>query len=122
MSATRRSNLLTCPHRNTEGLFRLPMAFAAYELQWPVSTVEEAFAGLERRGFIALDRDVDLVCAREGPEVEHAEGPETDPRRDQLLGRGARFAALWPLSVGRENRLPRVGGPNRGVSGVEIDH
>lgn len=53
--------VLTCDQRSTEGLFRLPLVFAAYELQWPQGRVDDAFAELESSGFVVLDRDVDLV-------------------------------------------------------------
>lgn len=53
--------LLTCPHRNTEGLFRLPIPLAAYDLGWQADRTGQALAELETAGFIAIDRDVDLV-------------------------------------------------------------
>lgn len=53
--------LLTCPHRNTEGLFRLPIPLAAYDLGWQHDRTDRAMAELETAGFIALDRDTDLV-------------------------------------------------------------
>lgn len=53
--------LLTCPARNTEGFFRLPMPLAAHELQWSIERVQAAFAELEAAEFIAVDPDADLV-------------------------------------------------------------
>lgn len=53
--------LLTCPHRNTEGLFRLPIPLAAYDLGWQHDRTGTALAELEATGFIAIDRDTDLV-------------------------------------------------------------
>lgn len=53
--------LLTCPHRNTEGLFRLPIPLAAYDLGWQQDRTGQALAELETVGFIAIDRDTDLV-------------------------------------------------------------
>lgn len=53
--------LLTCPHRNTEGLFRLPIPLAAYDLGWQQDRTGQALAELETAGFIAIDRDTDLV-------------------------------------------------------------
>lgn len=53
--------LLTCPHRNTEGLFRLPIPLAAYDLGWQQDRTDKAMAELETTGFIAIDRDTDLV-------------------------------------------------------------
>lgn len=53
--------LLTCPHRNSEGLFRLPMPWVEYELQWAADRTERAFVELERHAFIERDTSVDLV-------------------------------------------------------------
>ena len=53
--------LLSCPHRNTEGLFRLPIPFAMFDLQWDQQRTETAFAALETMGFIERDEDNDLV-------------------------------------------------------------
>jgi len=53
--------LLTCPHRNTEGMFRLPVPVAAYDLQWDPERTSTAFAELESAGFIAIDPATDVV-------------------------------------------------------------
>ena len=53
--------VLTCRHRNTEGLFTLPLPLAAHELAWPIERTRAAFDALEGAGFIAVDLDVDLV-------------------------------------------------------------
>jgi hypothetical protein len=53
--------VLTCRHRNTEGLFVLPMPLAAHELVWSVERTGEAFEALEVSGFVAVDPTVDLV-------------------------------------------------------------
>ena len=53
--------LLTCPARTTEGLFRLPIPLAAYDLGWQQDRTGQALAELETAGFIAIDRDTDLV-------------------------------------------------------------
>lgn len=52
---------LTCSHRNTEGLFRLPITYAAYDLLWPVERAEQAFDDLESGGFLARDKATDYV-------------------------------------------------------------
>lgn len=53
--------VLTCEHRITEGLFRLPLLYAAHDLGWTTGRVEAALAVLERDGFIRWDRAVDVV-------------------------------------------------------------
>ena len=47
--------LLTCPHGNLIGLFRLPDAYAADDLQWSIERVSKGFRELFERGF--CDRD-----------------------------------------------------------------
>ena len=56
--------LLTCPHNNTEGLFRLPVLFAQYELDWEPERVTHALNELEAIGFILWDPDNDLIFIR----------------------------------------------------------
>lgn len=47
--------LLTCPHGNLIGLFRLPDAYAADDLQWAIERVSKGFRELFERGFCARD-------------------------------------------------------------------
>lgn len=53
--------LLTCPHRTTEGLFRLPLAFAHYELGWTPERTATALQELQGSGFVEHDPAADLV-------------------------------------------------------------
>ena len=43
--------LMTCPHGNMLGCFRLPNAYASDDMQWGSERVSEAFAELYRKGF-----------------------------------------------------------------------
>lgn len=56
--------LLTCRHRTSEGLYQLPLMYAAHDLCWPLDKVKEAFAELTSSGFAVYDSDneVVLVC------------------------------------------------------------
>jgi len=47
--------ILTCPHGNLIGLFRLPDAYAADDLQWPIERVSKGFRELFEKGFCARD-------------------------------------------------------------------
>lgn len=47
--------LLTSPHANLIGFFRLPDAYAADDLQWPSERVSEGFHKLAEKGFLARD-------------------------------------------------------------------
>ena len=53
--------LLTCPHANLIGCFRLPAAYAADDLQWSSERVSEGFAKLCSVGFMTRDRDTQWV-------------------------------------------------------------
>ncbi len=47
--------LLTSPHGNLIGCFRLPDAYAADDLQWPLQRVAEGFAKLQSVAFVTRD-------------------------------------------------------------------
>lgn len=47
--------LMTCPHANLIGCFRLPDAYAADDLQWSSERVREGFVELEDKGFATRD-------------------------------------------------------------------
>lgn len=53
--------LLTSPHRNLEGLFRLPLTYMADDLMWPVAKVRKALARLRKDGFLQHDPEADVV-------------------------------------------------------------
>ncbi len=68
--------LLTSPHRTTEGLFRLPIPLAAYDLQWTTERTALAFSELEQAGFIALDHDAALVWLVNAVAWNNPRGPK----------------------------------------------
>lgn len=47
--------LLTCPHANLIGCFRLPEAYAADDLQWEPERVSKGFQNLIAKGFLSRD-------------------------------------------------------------------
>src|SRR6266516_1134989 len=62
--------LQTCPHRTTEGLFRLPKAYIQADLEWSAERLAEPFAELlaERHGepgFMAYDEQAQVVLLRD---------------------------------------------------------
>lgn len=56
--------LLTCPHRTTEGLYRLPKAYILGDLKWEAERLREPFAQLLDEGFAMYDEttQVILIC------------------------------------------------------------
>ncbi len=53
--------LLTCEHRTTEGLYRLPLGYVAEDLGWPIAKVTKRFAVLVDAGFIEHDPVAQVV-------------------------------------------------------------
>lgn len=56
--------LLTCPHRNLEGLFRLPLSYVTADLDWPMAKLREAMRQLEDDEFLLRDKETDVVLIR----------------------------------------------------------
>lgn len=52
--------ILTCPHRTTEGLFRLPKAYAMDDLRWSSQRFAKPFQQLLTDGFIKYDEDASI--------------------------------------------------------------
>lgn len=53
--------LLTCPHRTTEGLFRMPLTYAATDMGWELSRFKAAFSRLLTDGFVEYDDQASVV-------------------------------------------------------------
>lgn len=53
--------ILTSSHRRTEGLFRMPLAYAMADLHWPAERFQHAFDRLVETGFIEYD-EASSVC------------------------------------------------------------
>lgn len=68
--------LLTCPHRNLEGLFRLPLPYIADDLRWSASKVEKAIRRLEGDGFISRDPATDVVLIRKALKYQAPKSPK----------------------------------------------
>jgi hypothetical protein len=56
--------LLTSPHSNQIGCFRLPDGYAADDMQWSAERVSEGFAELFRNGFATRDKGSSWVFIR----------------------------------------------------------
>lgn len=81
--------LLTCPHRTTEGLFRLPKPYIAADLGWSMERLEKPFAKLLADGFIQYD---ETVCVMLLPNALKYNPPENT---NQAI-RAARAVAELP--------------------------
>lgn len=56
--------ILTCHHRTSEGLFRLPKAYAREDMEWSQERFEEGFRELLEAGFIDYDETARVVLIR----------------------------------------------------------
>lgn len=56
--------ILTCHHRTSEGLFRLPKAYAREDMEWSQERFDEGFRELLEVGFIDYDEAARVVLIR----------------------------------------------------------
>jgi DNA-binding MarR family transcriptional regulator len=67
--------LLTCPHRNLEGLYRLPISYATADLGWSAARVRRNLDRLVEDGFVEYDHDAEVVWVRR---ALHYQAPSTE--------------------------------------------
>lgn len=66
----------TCEHRTTEGLYRLPLAYVAADLGWPIKTVEQKFADLQTTGYVKYDVRAEVLLLLDALEVQAPKTPD----------------------------------------------
>lgn len=67
--------LLTCEHRTTEGLYRLPLAYAGEDMHWPLDRVTNALAELEADEFVEYDHMARVVFICRALEWQNYKNP-----------------------------------------------
>lgn len=55
---------LTCPHRNLEGLYKLPKAYIADDLEWRPAKVRATMHQLQEREFCDYDEETQVIFIR----------------------------------------------------------
>jgi hypothetical protein len=117
--------LLTCPHRTTEGMYRLPLKYAQADLEWSPQRLGERLQGLVDDGFCDYDHDAGVVlilgalkyqaCANpnmaQAAVKRLAELPETPLRAtfQQLAERfDQQLTKLLPEGFGEPQALPQA--------------
>lgn len=80
--------LLTCTHRNLEGFYCLPMAYASEDLGWSANKIRKAMANLIADGFVEYDAEASVVLL---PGALNHHQPKTTP---QLKGALAQLEDL----------------------------
>lgn len=53
--------MLTCEHQTSAGAYRLPHAYAADDLGWPIDTFKTGLAQVEEAGLIISDNETDEI-------------------------------------------------------------
>lgn len=81
--------LLTCEHRSTEGLYRMPKGYIGTDLGWTPRQVEDALEHVIAAGFVRYDHDAEVVLL---PNALKRQRPTTD---NQIAG-AVRKLALVP--------------------------
>jgi hypothetical protein len=69
--------LLTCPHRNLEGLYRLPLAYIEADLGWDEAVLFSRFEIVLGAGFAEYDYDASVVFL---PKALKYHQPSTAPQ------------------------------------------
>jgi hypothetical protein len=82
--------LLTCPHRTTEGLFRMPLEYARTDMGWSVKRFDKAFGLLIAADFVDYDEEAQVVL------IVNALKYQSPANDNQALGAVRALAQLPP--------------------------
>lgn len=67
--------ILTCPHRSTEGIFKLPPQYACADLQWSMKSWNSALTFLQEEGFLKWDSRTNVVLIVNALRYQAPENP-----------------------------------------------
>ena len=87
--------LLTCPHRNLQGIYRLSMRYASDDLGWSEARTKRNLERLIEDGFAEYDWQASVVLL---PNALRYYQPKTDPQLKGALAALARVPAT-PLKL-----------------------
>lgn len=68
--------LQTCKHRTTEGLYPLPLAYAAADLGWTPAVITRHLAILGRAGVVKYDSKAEVVLLPNALEIQAPKAPD----------------------------------------------
>lgn len=94
--------LLTGPHRRTEGLYRLPVAYMAGDLAWTEKRTRQALGELVADGFVAYDERVGVVFIPKALKHQGLDNPNQITAALNALGELPRTDLLVALGEAAE--------------------
>lgn len=100
--------LITCEHRNTEGLYRLPKGYICEDLGWPARKASETLQRLVDAGFVLYDEAAQVVLL---PTALLVQRPTTQKQVQGALNALARLphTSLWgPFLAACDAHAPRL--------------
>jgi len=77
--------LLTCPHKTTEGLFRLPKQYICADLAWSLEGLAKPFNKLLEDGFIKYDNTVNVILLCNALKYQSPDNPNQEKSAISLL-------------------------------------
>lgn len=78
--------LLTCPHGNMIGCFRLPAAYASEDMKWSAERVSKGFNGLAAKGYINRCERTSWVLIKRYLKWNQFENPNVGKAAGKLFG------------------------------------
>ena len=104
--------LITSPHSNTQGLYRLPFEYVCADLGNPLQTVIKQFNELECNGFLMIDRDQKMVLICNPNYRERIENPNQAKSLESMFNDLLNSSPLKPrlaaLILGRSTHFRSV--------------
>lgn len=89
--------LLTSPHSNMLGCFRIPLAYVSDDLQWPLERVNEGFAELLIKGFATLSKGSNWVVIHKFLKWNQPENPNVVRAAEKLFAQIPSNSGVKPI-------------------------
>lgn len=95
--------LLTSPHSNMLGCFRIPPAYVSDDLKWPLQRVMEGFAELYRKGWATLSEGSNWLVIHKFLKWNQPENPNVVKAAEKLFDQipndcGAKPLLAWAIA------------------------
>lgn len=82
--------LLTCKHRTLEGIYHLPLQYAAGDRKWSLKRIERPFQRLLTDGFVEYDPEAEVVL------VVNALKAQSPSTKNHMIGAVKKLRTLPP--------------------------